>query len=1571
MKTTNKLKWEAIVSNSASGWAIVNPVTGQGDTKVSIDIKNSDVYASPDTLSGEVTFRCTNCELLDEDEKIKTIQVCRCACDCSLIEIYRIIPETIEESGWKKENPIGSYQVNTRCNPKAVSAVLVNNRNGNTTNLNCADDGYIYLVEDIPYNQDWQNANSFTVYVYFDKGNLPEKTSAMEDWMNPCSHFSFSQAKLECDCSAIKTPLGEVSLSRYFAEQLVIPQSGLADGTQLFTYTIKQYCPHAPQLSAKITFQGGSRNIEISSFNGTTGQGILRDGGLPAYTGGGTRNIKIWIYYNGEECLTATTTQKGCDCDNAINKSSFSAVTCLSVFGVEPGEEIGTYSMNSADNNCPNKISGTLTGGGRTYPLSFANNNKIKLGGSTAIPPNLDSKKEKTFHAEIFYDNSSTSCVDYNMTQKGIDCNCEDVMLSLIYDDENHLIPQTGITASTTSPKKIGEFWFTSEKCKDCENCFKIVVEEVKIDTGEVIEDITSYFEIKTTQGTSPKRGVINLKKTIELNDELYRRRFKITPFYNKASVSDDCKGKTVTPIWLDCDPYYMEQEPKKCTCDNVKLYQEEEPMLPSIGTGEEWIEVATGDIGMYKNPDDPTTLQKSCGSLFGFSDSHSLIAPVPQPYAPERDNRVRTDKIIDPNFPDIDHLYSFKVRVNNNGPDYSDRLAGDVYFQPDEGDPIPCGGINFYVTIDKDACNCILGNPTIKEVECEGSQTTKIELLKFTGVHKDMYVGAEVVENIDGQWVPVHNPETCPITNLEVKRVIDYTLEEPRNYTVSVLGNVSQNTDFTQPLRTAGFIKITTICNAKYDTSGKPIPGTGWKCSDIEPYEIKQKKCPACECDEIKKKLSRQTEEYDYNRFLISYTQPLEQPFEYTSEGYRYIVASNSGIKNCPVIKIEGQEKLEGDTDEWKYIYYEEEGEQKKWFKVRVGKETSYYGETFYLIFYMYTHRDSLDNYGPGPQSIKFIIGYYTHNEETGLDEWHECDDLSFERSIYDTKCNCNLLKDTYFNDGRFDSTYNYFYEYYLDPSSHKFVIKIDDGETEKTEKLFNDNLKGCIELVIKFPDDSTANTYTYNDGTNDLFTITTDGNEVTVTLKPGVKLQQEYHTIFEGTGAIGAIIVPRYMNENGEYEYCDPLDVIIKQDACNCQKLTKTCDTTFTVNISQGQSETTQTILYSYDNNECIKIALVDGANNKYHLGDVYTYTENQVEIFTIKVIGSGTYRQNGYKATGVEVELKQDITHDYIVNGYFYVDGPEDDIICCNFKVKITQSRCVCDDRIGDIHNGEITNTNCETHDEVNVVSNSHSECGYIRLFLLCEEGCTCGEHPDTDGDGTVEESVCIYSANTEYPDEFKYVADMPRWDTGEMSISFLDTFKGNDDGSPRITKFIGFWVDSDGNFIRIDDSGHIVSEGGTYCTKEFTVTEYFNVNCACIKKSDYKLSSNISMLITPATGNEYRINNGVSYDLFTYSIKKSYASLADLNKSIAEYGCLKVVPTSNPDIISFTEELIDDTGEYYTIKVKGIGTITSGESSQTTSLNLYLKHKTDTGNEQYEMIPYNFKVIKINV
>lgn len=60
MKTTNKLKWESEVGDSARGWVTVIPTTGDGDTRVTINDDTTISMALKSGVTGQVTVDITD-----------------------------------------------------------------------------------------------------------------------------------------------------------------------------------------------------------------------------------------------------------------------------------------------------------------------------------------------------------------------------------------------------------------------------------------------------------------------------------------------------------------------------------------------------------------------------------------------------------------------------------------------------------------------------------------------------------------------------------------------------------------------------------------------------------------------------------------------------------------------------------------------------------------------------------------------------------------------------------------------------------------------------------------------------------------------------------------------------------------------------------------------------------------------------------------------------------------------------------------------------------------------------------------------------------------------------------------------------------------------------------------------------------------------------------------------------------------------------------------------------------------------------------------------------------------------
>lgn len=298
MAVIDKLRWESEVDENGIDWVEVSPPTGYGDTQVEIIITNSTHWADPNTLESEITFRCLDCDDIDEDERVKKIHVCRCSCDCDSFEyVLSNISQNVTEEGLPAETVIGYYGIMDRCDEDYVSAELVKD-SVSVYPLDCSN-GEIKLIYEIPHTQSASETH-YTVNVYFDRIHLSEA----------CSSFTFIQDSLECDCASVV--LGNITYSNYFNGSEEIPQTGLTVGTEIFTYNLKQYCP---AMTAKIKY-GVSTTIDLIIENGSAT--LSRK--IGPNTNSTKRDIKLEVWYNNEEepcdVKYAKQTEKICSCED-------------------------------------------------------------------------------------------------------------------------------------------------------------------------------------------------------------------------------------------------------------------------------------------------------------------------------------------------------------------------------------------------------------------------------------------------------------------------------------------------------------------------------------------------------------------------------------------------------------------------------------------------------------------------------------------------------------------------------------------------------------------------------------------------------------------------------------------------------------------------------------------------------------------------------------------------------------------------------------------------------------------------------------------------------------------------------------------------------------------------------------------------------------------------------------------------------------------------------------------------------------------------------------------------------
>jgi len=1365
-----------------------------------------------------------------------------------------------------------------------------------------------------------------------------------------------------------------------------VKDEGLAAGTTIATFQKKKLDCNSNLMSATIRKEGEETGTALKIEN----QSIKLNYNINANKELHTVNYIVDLKFDGGDdgntCPEYTITQDAlvCDCKKVFDEAEIKNSLCISTFGVKKGGTIGTYTVK--EGNCPiDYAKATLVPiypGGSTYNLRLIDG-EIKLPASRNILPN-DERGAKIFKFTLMYGqdaNNKETCFEKEIVQPGVDCNCDDVKFvfkssALVkIDEETYQIPQSGLTANTL----IGNYSFVQgASCKDCDDCIQVLVKKIEPDGTE-----TELSNLKLLNGE------MRLTQDIGENENLSPITYVFSPRYNLSKTSRNCDiNGDLALDWQDCTPIEITQKELGCECKNIevtRISSNLDPVtLPTVGTHGDFVAVAKATAGIFGTNGQ---LIKSCGKLFGYQQSTLTIRPTEEEieqyngFVYEEHEGEQKNSILSVPTGQTDSegnyaTYYFYAKVGSHPEiDSPFGFAGNVYLLADGStEALKCSGKDFEIVIDPDACDCIIPdkvnnktNPIIDKVPCTGttipSQTVRNPkcIMEFRGIHKNMillitkYTHPEGAEDL--------------ITNITVG---DKTSNGemygtyPKNYAVKIYGNVGEGSPTEE--RKLGTIEVTPVCNPEYDSEGHYIAGTGWICEPKE-YEIIQEKCPNCDCDEIKTKLTieKEDEEYQYNRLLISYNKPLNEQFEHDENNKRYKIAINTGITNCPVIKIDGQ-VLDEDGVEWKYVTYKDEwGEDKNWFKVRVEKELDYWsgGEVFYLVFYMYTHRNTIkfDEYEPypDPPMLKFIVGYY--EKESG--NWNECQDLSFERKIYDTACVCNLLKDPYFNSGYFTDTYTDYYKYYLNPNSNKFTIKLGENDTTKQVELFNDNLKGCIDLIIKIKGESegeyTESTeYTYiKDGAN-LFKIEIIyENKVKITLFS--ILQQEYRITLD---SIGAVIVPRHKNENGEYENCDPLDVIVQQDACNCSRLDKysLCSYEHTFNIDIDINDTTgKTDVFKYYSalKGCISIYILNG-ETKIYPGQSFDYLdENNQRLFTVTLEDSSTV-----KITLDNKDIILPTSGIELHGGFYYGESGNEETECCTFKINVNKSNCNCDDFFKDIKNKNktlyINETGCNDDHYIEI---SAPPCDLIQLYLSCDEntdeGCHCSDI-DIDGNGTVdsnEEYVCLFTENSQFPPKYDFVHSLPGATGDSQQIVFNDLPDGV---ASRTAHFYAFWaenvINSQGieevKLVRIDKNGNKVSEGGVgYCGIDFTVTQELHKDCDCFKQTG-GINTSINFneekvrIISGEDGNRYHVNETTEAITFGY-VEVPYNAKECVKVIVSgDTGTQPVI--NNISVSTYCTPIEDGTGKCrFELKASFVRNIQ--ESEQSATMNIYIRYK----------------------
>lgn len=1180
MRTTNKLKWEAEVADSGKGWVTVNPATGNGDTRVTIDIKNSDVWADPSTLESEVTFRCTNCNLLDDESKTKKIQVCRCACDCDELTVYKSESiNSIPESGLSANSILGAFSLNSRCNKDVVTAELINEKTGAISQLKC-DGGSIKLINAIPYNEEMSEVN-YKVNAYFDRMHLP----------TPCSYFTFKQDALLCDCnSAVKN---KITYSNYFNGTLEIPQSGLTVGTELFTYNLKQFCPDS-LLTAKVMYgTSTTRDVTISGGVAKLAQKIGEN------VSTNKRDVTIKIYYGEsenelEECETKTTKQIGCNCGVFFVPNSFDV--SIPTFGyveegiaVKVGDTIGSYRKN-ADTTCSDEnINAYLSRNNVTYPLSCSNG-VVKLGGERNIMENIEHEDNK-FQLVVNY--AGSQCDSDTITQKGVACNCSDIEAEGRISNFD-TIPKEGLPINS----QIGSYSLQNTQCSDDNDCLKI-------------EEVNNRVAIRL------ENGMVLTNSAIGNNEDIAEIEYEFKVYYK-------VNGK-----WRECKTITTRQKGLVCSCEMVTVEGDGWVSFPTSGT-RGLVKFAQANTGLYKYKGTPDEeLVGVCGSLSADCKCTTIVkhdgknvTVVPIPLTEEEIAKGL----------EMPYRYEFYVDLEAINSTVIVSQRADLYFIPkDGGEAIECNTDAFGFFYDPNACNCQMNILSSNTISCSGYATSQ-NIASINYSHSGMTIIAELLQ--DGQEYDISAESITGATYVSDENKINliakgnlilmsvdstqYLGEGERITSVSVTNgklviNIRKNTggvrttsvelktlvddkkytnsgttyitDFETSATTSGSVKKL-IIKGKVSTNGTTSQRqigiirthywcnkgkiNEWYCGYIDAAILQDKGC-TCDCEYVTK------QQYSSNYWEINFS---------PNETYKSSTINPlTGNRDCAYYYL-------NDTDEDGYV-------DLGWCKVKLEKN-NYYGWQLYAEITDGRH-DNRD------ASVTVYYAYISgYDETTGEPIYVDCGHA--DATITDEVCNCDAIN-------------RYSFE--------NKTVTIQAGETTGSTYWYDlSKVENCIQLYI---DDngtptgtSSSEKYEHKVNGETIFTAYISSSyNVYVYLERDI--DQEYTFV----------VKPRYKNESDEWVDCDlQVTVTVKQNKCTCDtfkgKVTMYTDFSYTQNDTR-----VRTIDVAYVDSRCGKGTLfVEYGNNRYCAADINDMPEELNYIRGIASVCSSGY-------LGLEVE------------------------------------------------------------------------------------------------------------------------------------------------------------------------------------------------------------------------------------------------------------------------------------------------------------------------------------------
>lgn len=680
MGNVNKLKW---IARPSVDWATVNPISGYGSTDdVRVTVTNSSGYSIEST--GFIAFQSGSIT--------RTVNVCRCVCNCSAVTITSKVEE-MPLSGMSSGTVIATFKMKLGCSNGLVTAKI----DGKPLTIRNSN---IVLKNDIGPNTE-TSAITHNVVIYFDGHECPNLS------------FKIEQEAISCNCTIA---LQNVTYSTVLTGG--VPQAGLPKNTVVVTYDYNETCP---DVSGTITYTAGTQTV-IRNISFSNGEGKITSA-ITANNKEEPRDLILVLTYNNDECVTTSFTQNGfgCNCNSAVE--SFTA--SIPREGYTAGSVIGSYEMKDTGGACSDTdLSATLSSASRTYTLVCAGGD-VSLQSGDSIPGNTG---DDDIPYKLTYKYKNVTCGTLPLVQEGAGCSCRNIIVDNTFEVS---IPRAGVTGGT----QVGSYIKKNPLCDESNITATLVNgsttyhltcsnQKVYLKTGETIPEntgddgieflLTLYY--KSTEcdsfpvnqpGTGcgcgkihnvtfvdvPSEGVnasddfVIGTYTVDNNSCQFsfievNNMFTMTGNNNNGKIivtSSIPENSGYTPIEYTirtkygdntCGENVVSQEGTlKCDCENIGLMVTlRKKTFPNSGTsqwaddgaGQGWVRVATGDT-------------HGCGSLSGISSSDMLKV----------DGGTRV-KVVDHG----DYTFSFYVYVLENTTP-GDRSGGINLFFKKKGEEL------------------------------------------------------------------------------------------------------------------------------------------------------------------------------------------------------------------------------------------------------------------------------------------------------------------------------------------------------------------------------------------------------------------------------------------------------------------------------------------------------------------------------------------------------------------------------------------------------------------------------------------------------------------------------------------------------------------------------------------------------------------------------------------------------------------------------------------------------------------------------------------------------------------